>query len=191
MPPLVSIVVLTALVLMSCSSRSDAPVTDDSDGDDETTGETLPPVEDLVDKGQALSVRNLQLGHCWVGSSFDDADALTKLVAVTDCGQPHQAEVYSVVCLGTFDDDLIIVPCGHETVPLDYPGEAMLDHMANEACLEGFEPFVGVEYSVSTVDYVSFVPGESVWASGDRTIVCSLIEDDASAIRDSLLGAKQ
>lgn len=176
---------------MSCSSATsegEIDIFDNEAGDPVTT---LPPVADLVDQGQALSVRNLQLSRCWVDSSFDDSDALTKLVAVTDCAQPHRAEVYSVVCLDTFDDNLIIVPCEPDAQPLDYPGEAVLDHMANEACLEGFEPFVGVEYSVSEIDYLTFVPGESAWASGDRTLVCSLVEVDGSAIQGSLLGAER
>ncbi|MCP5030027.1 MAG: hypothetical protein GY929_27480, partial [Actinomycetia bacterium] len=163
---LLVLALLLVVLAVSCASAADEEENDFSGAETEQNHETLPPVADLIDKGQALSVRSLQLSHCWVDSSFDDADALTKLVAVTDCAQPHRAEVYSVVCLDTFDEDLIIVPCGHETQPLDYPGEAVLDHMANEACLEGFEPFVGLEYSVSEINFLPFVPGQSAWDGG-------------------------
>ena len=183
------VILLIGSLLVSCGSGSDpgAPP-----GDDETSGEaesTLTPLDELVDQGQALSVRSLQLGHCWVDSSFDDADALTQLVGVIDCGQPHRAEVYSVTCLDTFDDELLIVPCGRESTPLDYPGEAVLDNIANEACLEGFEPFVGLEYPVSDIDFLTFKPGEAAWGGGDRTLVCSLVETDRSALVGTLLGA--
>ncbi|MCP5027208.1 MAG: hypothetical protein GY929_13085 [Actinomycetia bacterium] len=67
----------------------------------------------------------------------------------------------------------------------------MLDHMANEACLEGFEPFVGLEYSVSEINFLPFVPGQSAWDGGDRTMVCSLVEGDGSALMGSLLGSER
>ena len=96
----------------------------------------------------------------------------------TDCGTPHQAELY-------FRGDLAGRPGSA------YPGNDAVDGAASKLCLDAFGPFVGVAFDSSRLGYLYYFPDEADWAGGDRTVNCVLFDGDVDRlVRGSFAGAK-
>lgn len=111
------------------------------------------------------------------GQCFDTPTGVTDLVrdvAVIDCEDPHDNEVYAV-----FDY------AGDETDPDD---PSVRDRV-QEACIQRFEEFVGFDYRQSTLDLGFFWPDTEAWVAGDRVIQCFVYELDRSKVTGSLRDA--
>lgn len=95
---------------------------------------------------------------------------------IVDCAGPHDAEVFSATALD-----------GAPGAP--FPGEQALTREANRRCLAAFEPYVGLEYGRSELQLATMRPVARTWATGDRTLVCSLFDADLRPLHGSLQGS--
>ena len=123
---------------------------------------------EVIEGGDA-DVFSLQLGDCFNNVSSEEVSE----VPVVPCSEAHDNEVFHI-----FE-----VPDG------DFPGDEALDEAAAEECVPAFESFVGIAYMDSGLDYFPLTPTEAGWTVyGDREIVCSVYDPDAS-VTGSLVGA--
>jgi hypothetical protein len=105
-----------------------------------------------------------EVGTCFNEPFFDD-------VYEVDCGQPHDAEVYSVL-----------------TYPAEaYPGDDVLWNWADSRCLPEFERATGQEWVESDLDYWWFYPSETSWGEGDRTVQCYLVHLSGAQLIGSMI----
>lgn len=115
------------------------------------------------------------LGTADVGSCIDlDESGAGPQVAVVDCADPHDAELFAVVEL---PDD--------ETSP--HPGAEQLSAIGDERCEAAFEPYVGAPHESSSLEVLYLAPTPATWSLGDRTILC-LIEDRTAPLVGSVAG---
>ena len=130
-----------------------------------------------LDPGVDPSARQVSVFELRTGDCFDDPTDLTQVVEtvpVVDCSQPHDNEIY-------FSFDL---PDG------DFPGEMAVGETADERCFEEFEPFVGIDYFDSELDFFTITPTSGSWAErGDRTVYCAIYNMDLSKLEGSARGA--
>ncbi|WP_291379743.1 septum formation family protein [Demequina sp.] len=81
-----------------------------------------------------------------------------------ECSKEHDAEVYykgDVEFDGGYD-------------------AAVIEQEAVDACLTGFEEFVGIEYFSSSLDVYYMYPEEEGWGAGDREVMCAVYTPDAA-----------
>jgi hypothetical protein len=113
---------------------------------------------------QEGSVFALQVGTC-----FDEptpVDGRIVEVPLVDCAQAHDHEVHALV---TLEDGV-------------FPGSLEIVRHADEACVEHFEDYVGVDYADSTYLVSYLAPSERSWELGDRTITCFLYDEQGPSI---------
>jgi hypothetical protein len=94
-----------------------------------------------------------------VGDCLDmEAAAATEVetLPTVPCGDPHDSEVYA-------ETDLT-----GEEIPAD------LDDQAGTFCYDAFEPFIGMAYEESTLDFSYLAPTAGSWDQGDRSVQCVL-----------------
>ena len=90
-----------------------------------------------------------------------------------DCAEPHSHEVFAVV----------------ESEQASYPGFEALEAEAQVACLEAFEPYVGISPFDSELFYEWIVPTLDSWdRADDRQIVCVAGSDNGSPLQGSVAG---
>jgi hypothetical protein len=113
-----------------------------------------------------------------VGDCFDDGDIVVGGieeigdVPMVECSQPHDNEVYAVV---TVEGD-------------DFPGEQVIQDQADGVCFGAFEPFVGLDYETSALDFGWLVPTAETWGAGDRVIACFIYRMDLEKVSGTLEG---
>ncbi|MBT5773669.1 MAG: septum formation protein [Dehalococcoidia bacterium] len=107
-----------------------------------------------------------------VGECFDDpTDATVTDVEMVDCEEAHDNEVYAV-----FD-----MPDG------DFPGVSVIEQAALDGCFEAFEPYVGIDYGSSILDYSWLVPTPKSWEDGDdREVLCIVYDLDLKKLTGSV-----
>jgi Septum formation len=128
---------------------------------------------DAAGEGAETSVLELEVGDCF---SVERTELST--VTVVDCAAEHEYEVFAVLA--------------HEAGPEEpYPGDAQLVDAADLACQPSFEAFVGHEYRTSIWYITSLPPTEPTWAEGDRQIVCTLNQLDATQEPIAVMGSAQ
>jgi len=133
-----------------------------------------------------LVALTLALGACSgnvfelaVGECFDDGDLVVGEleevgeVPLVECSAPHDNEVYAVV---TVDGEV-------------YPGEQAIQAKADEVCLDTFDPFVGLDYQSSVLDFGWLVPTADSWDMGDRVVACFVYRLDLAKVRGTLEGS--
>lgn len=133
-------------------------------GGDETGGMDAPPAPE----GEVL-FSDLEVGMC-----LNDANLPERFSSIpqVDCAEPHDSEVYAIVTL----------PDGA------YPSDDELFRLADDACYEEYEPYVGTNYDVSYYYFAYYWPDKNGWASGDRDIVC-VVYDENGQIEGSVRGS--
>ncbi|MCP3855806.1 MAG: hypothetical protein GY698_13885 [Actinomycetia bacterium] len=139
-------------------------------GDDTTSADSQPIGENTV--GTVRDVFDLSTGDCFTSPGIGSVQT----AVVLPCAEPHTAEVYATVDYPT-DDGL-------------FPGDEDLHAFGDQACLDAFGQFIGVDYLVSGLDYYFVTPQESAWNEGGRrTVSCSVIEPDFRPVTGSLEGS--
>jgi hypothetical protein len=111
-----------------------------------------------------------------VGDCFDDGSTFTSeevdSVPGVPCTEPHDNEVYAVFDVGM----------------TTFPGDSMAD-VAQEACLERFESFVGKDYESSALDIATLYPTSESWhGQNDREVICAVYDVDAKKLTGSVQG---
>ncbi len=110
-------------------------------------------VRNLLESG--TDVQSLEPGDCFL--DFDGTEVSS--VEVVDCGEPHQFEVFANV----------VLPDG------PYPGATEVDEVGYDACVDEFQPYVGIDYESSVWYVTTLVPLEDSWPE-DRTVNCLLVQ---------------
>jgi hypothetical protein len=114
-----------------------------------------------------------------VGDCFDDGDlALGELeevdeVPLVECSEPHDNEVYAIVAV---EGEV-------------FPGEQAIQTQADEVCLDAFDPFVGLDYQSSALDFGWLVPTADSWEMGDRVVACFVYRLDLEKVSGTLEGS--
>lgn len=114
-----------------------------------------------------------------VGDCFDDGElAVGELeevdeVPLVECAEPHDNEVYAVV---TVDGEV-------------FPGEQAIQAQADEVCRDAFDPFAGLDYESSALDFGWLVPTADSWEMGDRVIACFIYRMDLEKVSGTLEGS--
>jgi hypothetical protein len=109
---------------------------------------------------------DIETGDCFDDEYLAPTEGVDGVVEVTDvaaipCSQPHDNEVYAV-----FDVDLP-----------EFPGGEEMFYVAESACLERFEEFVGNSYEASSLDILHLYPTKESWTLlDDREVVCALYD---------------
>jgi hypothetical protein len=109
------------------------------------------------------NVFSLKVGDCF---NSDETGEISD-VAVVDCAQAHDAEVYSV-----FD---------YPNAPSDYPGEGAIEQVVNDRCVTDFAAYVGKDYASSVFERNQLVPTQDGWAQGDHEIICLIVPSGSQA----------
>jgi hypothetical protein len=120
------------------------------------------------------SVFDLSVGDC-----FNDQEDLTvsevSRVATVDCSEPHDNEIY-------FE---------YSMTDAVFPGNDAAMDSAVARCLEEFDAFVGIDYSVSELELFPITPTSVSWAEGDRVVYCAIYELDLSKLEGTVRGARR
>lgn len=146
--------------LASCSD-SDAPATSPASRFDPfATASASTPADPTT------SPSDLSLGDCFDVDNFAPGASIDRrAVREVPCDGPHQHEVYALA----LDPD-------PEGAP--YPGDAAMKSLAEDRCLERFEPAIGIEYLDAPLDFAAITPDADSWRTGDRSIVCAVHSTD-------------
>lgn len=115
---------------------------------DEASGE--------VTAASDADVFSLQVGDCLDMAELASATEV-ETVPTVPCGDPHDGEVYAETALE--GDEL----------PAD------VEDQADAFCYDAFEPFIGMTYEESAVDFTYFTPSEGSWGQGDRAVQCIVV----------------
>lgn len=95
--------------------------------------------------------------------------------SIVPCDEVHDDEAYAGF---TLDDD----------ASAPYPGEGVIERLANDGCRERFTDFIGIRYEDSVFEFISMYPAEGGWTvHGDRRVTC-LVWDPRDSLTASLGG---
>jgi hypothetical protein len=112
------------------------------------------------DSGQIVNSGNLDVLLMQVGDCFQDLHEDTWFlddVPGVPCTDPHDNEVF------------YIFPIEGQV----WPGDDLVDQMAIETCMAAFEPYVGITYEESRLDYNWFTPTQRAWEQlGFSEVIC-------------------
>ena len=135
---------------------------------------------DRDDSGAIVAEGSLGAFQMRVGDCFDDGSAFADETPEIDsvpgvpCSKPHDNEVYAV-----FD-----------IKAASFPGDAMAE-MAQEACVERFEAFVGKDYESSSLDIASLYPSRDSWSrQNDREVICAVYDIETKKLTGSVKGLR-
>jgi hypothetical protein len=132
--------------------------------------------EDGAPSAAMRALADLQLGDCIDLDGLEEAVAEVTEVAIVDCVEPHDAEVYALVSL---DDD----PTSR------HPGDEHVLAAADRVCLDAFEGYVGARYVDTRLEIVHLRPTVASWARGDRRVICAVVNAGAAPLVGSVAGA--
>lgn len=119
--------------------------------------------------GSATDVFTVKVGDC-VNNGADQGQVTT--VPTVSCATPHDSEAYAS----------IIMDAGA------FPGAQAVTDKATASCAAQFNTFVGIDYTLSKLEFAYYYPTEQSWANGDREILC-LIDDPKGQTTGSLKGS--
>ncbi|MBI15314.1 MAG: septum formation family protein [Chloroflexi bacterium] len=125
------------------------------------------------------NVYSLKVGDCYNGVTIDKYSGETmevRDVELVSCDEPHESEVYAI----------------SDLPDSDWKGGDYVYEQARIFCLDSFEPFVGVEYALSTLDADFIYPTEESWKDmGDRLVQCSIYQESYMKVSGSLRGSRR
>jgi hypothetical protein len=114
-----------------------------------------------------------------VGDCFDDQADLAvsevSSVATVDCTEPHDNEIY-------FE---------YSMTDAVFPGNDGAMDSALTRCLDEFDAFVGIDYTVSDLDLFPITPTSTSWAEGDRVVYCAVYALDLSKLEGTVRGSQR
>jgi hypothetical protein len=116
-----------------------------------TLGLALPAIERIGLASQPVT-SNYEVGTC-----FDETEGFPE----AKCDEAHDAEVF--------------VRIDHPD-QVAYPGEGAIKEWAEPLCYGQFEPYTGVPYEESLLDFGYLYPTQQGWAAGDREVLCYLFD---------------
>jgi hypothetical protein len=102
------------------------------------------------------SVLDLNVGDCYDGD--DEGEVST--VQSKACTEPHDAEVYANIT--------------HPESASAYPGRVAVQTFAEQACIDAFTAYVGIDFDTSALNVSYLTPTEDGWNQGDKVVTCVL-----------------
>lgn len=164
--------IAAVLVVAAACSSGEEPVDALVDLIDST--EPTPIVFDPSDPPTLAGVSTdpslIDSGDCFNEYIFRDAtEFLQQVTTIVSCGGPHDREAY-------FRTEF---PAGAEA---GFPLDDELERWADNACLDEFEDFVGLEYVLSTLEIGAIVPTFESWGEGDRAVICYVFPDEGGRL---------
>jgi hypothetical protein len=166
---------LAVAAIAGCDAATEEPTPSAATSVRASVAPTVEPSEAPSASAEQLetSVLDLEVGDCFSVES----EELTS-VGVVGCDAAHEYEVFAVL--------------EHDAgADAPYPGEPELLEHADTVCQPSFEAFVGRDYQTSIWYITSLPPSESTWADGDREIVCTLNQLDATQEPIAVMGSAQ
>lgn len=156
-------------------SASPEPAEHDPPEDQETTEDPIETEEppEQVDP-EDTDVFSLRVGDC-LNEMDSNTDETISEVPKIDCEEPHDFEVFHATDLS-----------GGDT----FPGEEEAAELADEACIDGFEDFVGVEWESSTLEYTTLFPTAEGWEDHDDREALCMVFDPAGQTEGTLENAR-
>lgn len=119
---------------------------------------------------ETVDVFTIKLGDCL--SSGMDAQSVAEMDKI-DCAKPHVYEVYHA-----FDIDRGA-----------FPGDDVVDKLAEEGCTKAFAGFVGKSYDDSELHLQTLTPQADGWKEkNDREVLCLIVTEDESPRTGSAKG---
>lgn len=113
----------------------------------------------------------IQVGDCFNDRSTS-ADQVSDVPGVP-CSEPHDNQVY-----GTFDLTM-----------KKFPGEDRVNELADEGCLDRFEPAIGATFEESVLMITTLTPSRGSWTqAGDREVICVAYHMELNKLTGSVLG---
>lgn len=106
-------------------------------------------------------VTELAVGQCF-DEDLDGVDDSQAFVDIHHCGTDHEYEVF-----GEFELD-----------DGDFPGDEAAREAGDQGCYDLFEPYVGLDWEQSELDWSMYWPSEESWEDGDREVTCLLAEPE-------------
>lgn len=172
---------LALLLVAGCLSVLLGACSDDG----ETATTTTAPPETTTTEAPSTTeppgepVEILAVGDCFEervvpGQGQTEVQQTTKI----DCAEPHLNEVYLVAQM----PDEIGAP---------FPGTEAVGDFADQACLEAFEDFVGIQYELSKWEVGYTVPTEDTWVLPDRSVVCFVFDRSGEKVKDSAAASNE
>lgn len=149
---------------------------DDEDGRAFVVPTTIRPLEATPTTTSTAGVRltDLAVGDCAdIAGLGLDASAPITHAEPRECDEPHGIEIYLVSSLVTEEDTA-------------YPGDEAIVALADQTCLDGFAPYVGVAYVDAALEVVHLRPDEAAWAAGDRVVHCAVHSRDLRPLTESV-----
>lgn len=116
------------------------------------------------------NVDDIAVGDCF---NWPEDDVFFEIDPIS-CDATHDIEVYANI-------DLAGVDPSYSTTAI-YPGDQTVYQAALSACLDQFEPYVGMSYDASALYIDAFTPTEEGWnEADDRVVNCVLFQVSADA----------
>jgi len=121
-------------------------------------------------------------GDLQVGDCFDlpaDAAATSSVGDVQHhpCTEAHGGEVFAVLTYPASASDT-------------YPPTEAFDTFAADRCASSFQTYTGIAFNdATTLDAGYFFPLDTGWASGDRTVICYLVDASGQPLTRSMKSA--
>lgn len=126
----------------------------------------LPMDHALAETGPPTEPGEFTVGEC---VDLVGAGGMVDRVDVVDCAEPHYGEVFVAEVLAG----------------IAYPGDDELADRADGRCRMAFEDYVGEPLRTSAYGFDWLLPSEAGWRSGDRELVCLVVDWDG----DPLVGS--
>ncbi|MDA0327887.1 MAG: septum formation family protein [Gemmatimonadetes bacterium] len=127
------------------------------------------------DSGEIETAGSVDAFAIQVGDCFDDQSGFSDEVSDVPgvpCSVPHDNEVYA-----TFD-----LEAG------EWPGEELLNELADEGCLERFASAIGADYDDSVLVIGTLMPSKQSWGQRkDREVVCVAYHMELEKLTGSVL----
>ena len=137
-------------------------------GEDNTTRDDSGAI---VEEGE-LGAFRIRVGDC-IGGGIDGE---VESVDGVPCDGPHELEVYFAFNLPEGDGA--------------YPGDTVVEDLANDGCLDAFQPFVGETYEASIYGFTTLTPTKNSWDGlDDREVLCMLGNYDGTLKTGTAKGA--
>lgn len=146
--------------------------------EESTLEETTDDPIDAEDTPEQVDPEDTDVFSLRVGDCLNEMDATEEAVSEVpkiDCEEPHDFEVFHAADLS-----------GGDT----FPGEEEVAGLADEACLDAFEGFVGVDWESSTLEYTTLFPTAEGWEDHDDREALCMVLDPAGQTEGTLENAR-
>jgi hypothetical protein len=146
------------------------PVDDDQTTSSISIETTSTTVDD--EARDAVFASELRVGDCFDDTQFESEESSVGDLALVDCDEPHDAEVFFAV----------------EIAGDEFPGDESVEGAADDSCLDAFEPYMGIGPVESRWSWGWIIPNQAGWEEdGERLVVCFVHDEDLEPI----VGSKQ